>query len=263
MSTGAAPEPLPTSPPTPDTTRRTTLYLRLAVVTVAAALQIPFGAALATDRAQPGTSVADAASNAAGTVLLAYLMIRLGFRAARRTGFGTLMLAGWNDGESRPAVARRALAAAAGIGAAAGLALVVGNGLVAPYLPRAKAMEPAAWKALLASISAGVTEEIVCRLGLMTGLAWLLTVLTRRPTAGPVIAVVANVLAALTFAAMHLPQAKAFYGLTTMMVLVVMVGNGVPGVLFGWLFRRFGLIAAMVAHFSADVVLHVIGPMIE
>ena len=47
-----------------------------------------------------------------------------------------------------------------------------------------------------------------------------------------------------------------------LMVLVVMVGNGVPGVIFGWLFRRFGLITAMVAHFSADVILHVIGPMI-
>ena len=46
------------------------------------------------------------------------------------------------------------------------------------------------------------------------------------------------------------------------MVLVVMIGNGVPGVIFGWLFRRFGLITAIVAHFSADVVLHVIGPMI-
>jgi hypothetical protein len=44
--------------------------------------------------------------------------------------------------------------------------------------------------------------------------------------------------------------------------LVVIIDNGVAGVIFGWLFRRLGLIAAMVAHFSADVVLHVIGPMI-
>ena len=90
----------------------------------------------------------------------------------------------------------------------------------------------------LASVSAGVTEEILFRLGLMTSLAWLLTVLTRRSAAGPVIVLVANVLAALAFAAAHLPQAKAFYGLSTLMVLVVMIGNGVPGVIFGWLFRR-------------------------
>jgi Type II CAAX prenyl endopeptidase Rce1-like len=107
-----------------------------------------------------------------------------------------------------------------------------------------------------------VTEEIVFRLGLMTSLAALLTVLTRRGAAGPVIVLVANVIAALGFAAIHLPQAKAFYGLSTLMVLFVMIGNGVPGVIFGWLFRRFGLIAAMVAHFSADVVLYFIGPMV-
>ena len=77
------------------------------------------------------------------------------------------------------------------------------------------------------------------------------------------IALVANVLAALAFAAVHLLQAgRPLYGLSTLMVVVVMIGNGVPGVIFGWLFRRFGLITAMVAHFSADVVLHVIGPMI-
>ena len=46
------------------------------------------------------------------------------------------------------------------------------------------------------------------------------------------------------------------------MVVAVMIGNGVPGIIFGWLFRRFGLITAMVAHFSADVVLHVVGPII-
>jgi membrane protease YdiL (CAAX protease family) len=261
LNTDKTAERLPASPPAPDTTRRTMLYLLLAA-TVAALLQIPFSAALAPGNAQPGTATADAAANAAGTVLLAYVMIRLGFRAARRTGFGTLMLAGWDDGEFRPTVARRALLVATGIGVAEGIALLVGNGLVSPYLPQGTVKEPAPWMGFLASVSAGVTEEILFRLGLMTSLAWLLTVLTRRSAAGPVIALVANVLAALAFAAIHLPQAKAFYGLSTLMVLVVMIGNGVPGVIFGWLFRRLGLVTAMVAHFSADVVLHVIGPMI-
>ncbi len=261
MNTDTTAEPVPASPPAPDTSRRTTLYLLLAA-TVAALLQIPFSAALSRGNAQPGTAMADAAANAAATVLLAYVMIRLGFRAARRTGFGTLMLAGWDDGLFRSAVARRALLLATGIGVAEGIAVLVGNGLVSPYLPQGNVKEPAPWMGFLASISAGVTEEILFRLGLMTCLAWLLTVITRRGAAGPVIVLVANILAALAFAAAHLPQAKAFYGLSTLMILVVMIGNGVPGLIFGWLFRRFGLITAIVAHFSADVVLHVIGPMI-
>ena len=176
---GTTPEPLPTSPPAPDPTRRITLYLLLAAA-VAAVLQIPFSVALAPGSAQPGTSMADAAANAAGTVVLAYVMIRLGFRAARRTGFGTLMLAGWDDGELRPTVARRALMVAAGIGVAEGIVILVGMGLVSPYLPQGNVKEPAPWMGFLASVSAGVTEEILFRLGLMTSLAWLLTVLTRR-----------------------------------------------------------------------------------
>ena len=34
--------------------------------------------------------------------------------------------------------------------------------------------------------------------------------------------------------------------------------NGIPGVAFGWLYWQRGLEAAMVAHFSADLVLHVL-----
>jgi membrane protease YdiL (CAAX protease family) len=255
------PEPSRSSSPGRDPTRLKLQYLLLAA-TVAAVLQIPFTIALlpAADRA--GSSLANSAANAAGTILLSYVMIRLGLRASSRVGFGALMLSGWDDGASRPALARRTLVLASGIGVIVGVGVLVGMGLVSPYLPAGNVEDPAPWKGLLASMSAGINEEILFRLGLMTSLAWLLTVLARRVTAGPIIAGVANVLAALAFAAMHLPQAKAFYGLSTLMILVVMVGNGVPGVVFGWLFRRFGLVSAMVAHFSADVVLHVVGPMI-
>jgi membrane protease YdiL (CAAX protease family) len=40
-----------------------------------------------------------------------------------------------------------------------------------------------------------------------------------------------------------------------------MLLNSIGGLVFGWLYWRQGLLAAMVAHFSADVVLHVIGAM--
>jgi membrane protease YdiL (CAAX protease family) len=261
MKANTSQESSPASTPAPDTTRPKALYLLLAA-TVPAGLQIPFAAALVPGGARSGTPTSDAAGNAVVTILLAYVMIRLGFRASRRVGFGTLKLTGWDDGNFRPAAARRTLLLATGIGVAVGLAVLIGLGLMSRYLPLGNAKEPAPWMGLLASLSAGVTEEILFRLGLMTSLAWLLTVLMRCPVAGPLIALVANVLAALVFAAAHLPQAKEFYGLSTLMVLVVMIGNGVPGVIFGWLFLRFGLIAAMVAHFSADVVLHVIGPII-
>ena len=39
------------------------------------------------------------------------------------------------------------------------------------------------------------------------------------------------------------------------------MGNGSIGVIFGWLYWKKGLESAMIAHFSSDVVLHVITPL--
>jgi membrane protease YdiL (CAAX protease family) len=38
--------------------------------------------------------------------------------------------------------------------------------------------------------------------------------------------------------------------------------NGIGGIVFGWLYWKRGLLAAMLAHFSADVVLHVVVPLL-
>jgi membrane protease YdiL (CAAX protease family) len=69
------------------------------------------------------------------------------------------------------------------------------------------------------------------------------------------------VLAALLLGAAHLPMAAALAPLTTVVIVRTMLLNSIGGLVFGWLYWRQGLLAAMVAHFSADVVLHVIGAM--
>jgi hypothetical protein len=38
--------------------------------------------------------------------------------------------------------------------------------------------------------------------------------------------------------------------------------NGLGGLAFGWLYWKRGLESAMMAHFSADIVLHVITPLV-
>ena len=37
--------------------------------------------------------------------------------------------------------------------------------------------------------------------------------------------------------------------------------NAIAGIAFGWLFWKHGLEMAMLAHFSADIVLHVVAPL--
>jgi hypothetical protein len=61
-------------------------------------------------------------------------------------------------------------------------------------------------------------------------------------------------LAALIFAAAHLPAlALAHTPLDAAILARTLILNGVAGLLFGWLFARYDLLAAMLAHASAHL----------
>lgn len=71
------------------------------------------------------------------------------------------------------------------------------------------------------------------------------------------------VLAPLLFGAAHLPQAAALGGvLPASLVAFVLLGNGIGGTVFGWLYWKRGLVAAVTAHVAADIVMYVIAPAV-
>lgn len=110
---------------------------------------------------------------------------------------------------------------------------------------------------LIATVTYGaVIEEIMLRLFCMSLLAFLLWKLFARkqetPSSGILMA--ANVMTALLFAAGHLPATAAMMGLTPMIVLRCFLLNGIFGLAFGWLYRRYGLRYAMLAHGGCHVV---------
>jgi membrane protease YdiL (CAAX protease family) len=120
--------------------------------------------------------------------------------------------------------------------------------------------QPSAWKGLLASLYGGINEEILLRLGLMSILVWLGGLIARTPDRHPAPAVfwIANVLAAVLFGLGHLPATAVLVPLTPLVIARAIVLNGLAGIGFGWLYWKRGLEAAMLAHFSADIVLHVL-----
>ncbi len=68
-----------------------------------------------------------------------------------------------------------------------------------------------------------------------------------------------NVVSALLFGAAHLPAVAAKVGEFASRVAVLIVGaNTVFGILFGYLFWRFGLEAAEITHASAHVASYVV-----
>jgi hypothetical protein len=120
--------------------------------------------------------------------------------------------------------------------------------------------QPAAWKGFLASFYGGITEELLLRLFVMSLFAWLGSFINKTSDGKPthIIFWIANILAAILFGIGHLPAVSVLLPLTTLVVIRTVVLNAVGGIIFGWLYQSRGLESAMIAHFSADIVLHVL-----
>lgn len=197
-------------------------------------------------------------------LLLFAAVTGLGLWLGMKVGLGAPLLRGWLSGNPEaPRRFRGSLPLATCAGAAVGAVILLLERVVfAPLLPEAlRTISPPAWQGFLASFYGGINEELLTRLGMMTLLVWVGARLTRKEQPGPGVVWTANVLAALLFGAGHLPAVAALAPLTTVVVARTLLLNGIAGVLFGWLYWRRGLLAAMVAHFSADIVLHVVGMM--
>jgi membrane protease YdiL (CAAX protease family) len=124
-------------------------------------------------------------------------------------------------------------------------------------------VEPPPWQGLLAALYGGIAEELMLRLGVMTFLVWLGARLTRTVVPGPTVLWTAILLTAVLFGVGHLPVTAALWPLTPLVIACALLLNGLGGIAFGWLYWKQGLIAAMLAHFSADIVLHTVAPLLN
>jgi len=120
--------------------------------------------------------------------------------------------------------------------------------------------QPAAWKGLLASFYGGINEEILLRLIVMSFLAWVGKFISKTTDDKPTNTVfwIANILAAVLFGLGHLPATAMLVPLAPLIIVRAIVLNGFVGIVCGWLYQTHGLESAMLAHFSADIVLHVL-----
>ena len=116
------------------------------------------------------------------------------------------------------------------------------------------AVKPSVPYILASVIYGGVIEEVMLRLFAMSLVAFLLQKLFRKETATTGVLIAANVIAALLFAAGHLPTTAALMGITPMILIRCFLLNGGFGLLFGWLYRKFGLRYAMLAHAGCHIV---------
>jgi len=197
----------------------------------------------------------------AGLVVVVYGLLGLaGYWLSQRAALPGIYRpgAGW----------RRWLARPLAIGVGAGLALVVAD-LAGQRLAGVPGFpHPAFPASILASLTAGIGEEILTRLLVLSlwsvVFTWVLGKLCLRREARRLGLWAANIIAALTFAASHFPSLMLLAGVSSPMALPpivlakVVLLNGFVGLLAGEAFIRDGLVAASGVHFWADIVWHVI-----
>ncbi len=148
------------------------------------------------------------------------------------------------------------------ISAACGALLSLDAWTFAAWIPQLKESYAAAgsfdavtWFASI--LYGGVIEEVMTRLFLMSLLSligWKL--FFRKEAAVPAsVLIAANVLAALAFAAGHLPATAPTFGeLTPLIILRCFLMNGAAGLVFGRFYRKYGIQYAMLAHALLHIV---------
>ena len=110
---------------------------------------------------------------------------------------------------------------------------------------------------MLASVTyGGVIEEVMLRLFFLSLIAFVLHKLFEKgkQETSEAVLITANIVAALLFAAGHLPATITTIGSSPMILLRCFLLNGSFGLIFGWLYRKYGLQYAMLAHGGCHVV---------
>jgi len=149
------------------------------------------------------------------------------------------------------------------LGIIAGAILLVADMFFVPYWPQAlrnTALETTLLENFLASLYGGINEELLVRLFGFSLLAWLLLFVWHQTLA---VFWVSNIVLTILFGLGHLPALKNLVGhISRALFARSLLLNAPIGLLCGWLFWTYGIEAAIIAHFSADMVYHVFGTVV-
>ncbi len=202
------------------------------------------------------------------SIVLFAVVIFMGLYFARKVGLGLPILEGWLEGREVKNYLKSILGISIGLGILAGI-LIIGIDYLFSFANLTNSIvmaqiTPPAWQGFLASFYGGINEEILLRLFLMTLIAWIIFKIKKTEEGKPtsIGMWLAIILASVIFGIGHLPTAMTIATLTPLLTIKVIILNAVGGIIFGWLYWKKGLESAMISHFSADIVLHVILPLV-
>ena len=202
------------------------------------------------------------------TAALSAIAIGVGLWVAHSIGLGAPYIEAAIAGTASIQAVATMLSLAVGLGFLGGLILLLADILFLPHLPEpilATARKTTLWENFLASFYGGINEEILMRLFGLSVFVWLLSRIWHTSAGLPTGTVfwTVNVIMAIVFGLGHLPALKGLLGkITPLMFARTLLLNTPIALICGWLFWTYGIEAAIVAHFAADIIYHVGGTIV-
>ncbi|MFD0868136.1 type II CAAX prenyl endopeptidase Rce1 family protein [Paenibacillus residui] len=149
---------------------------------------------------------------------------------------------------------RKSIAAAVVIGLVSASLIVIPEKLVFAEVLGLEDKFEFSWLYFLGSVLyGGIIEEILLRFGLMTLIIWIASKMTKSTNSNGIY-IAGIIIAALLFAAGHLPATAQMLGLSQVSVIRTLFLNFLPGIGFGYLYWKHGLAYAMLGHISTHVI---------
>ena len=193
----------------------------------------------------------------AGIMLILYGGLGfLGLKLSSKLGFPDV----WDSRVSN----RQRFLIPAFIGAGIGIFFIVADVIFSQFHTLGPLPHPQFPASIIASLTAGIGEELIFRLFFISFWVWLISyAILKRKWQNQIFWTVA-ILSALAFSAGHIPGLMILFDLTTVneippaLMIEIILLNGVVSLFAAYYFRKYGFLAPVGIHFWTDVIWHVI-----
>lgn len=232
-------------------------YILLAIIgTFASVLVLPYSLHLSRGLIDSGVATRQAliSSSIIQGVVISWGLLLAGIVMGKKVGLGRLY--------TNPQAIRRTLTISILWGVAVSAFMIVSDLLIVSTgsIVAAEGVTSPGWlKGLGAIFYGGFVEEFMTRAFLVSGVVFIISLIRKESGRQPGWSyLLAIVFASIVFAAGHLGAAAASHSLTGVLVLRTALLNIIPGLVFGMLYWKRGLAAAIGAHLTVDVCVHVL-----
>lgn len=198
------------------------------------------------------------------SAILFSIAIFIGLKLSKKIGFHLPLLEAFVEGKNYKKILKEILPASIFLGIIVAVLIFTADylfTLLGAGISTHENLAPV-WQKILAAFYGGITEEVLMRLFLMTSFIFMGMKIMKQSKPGNGVIVISIVLAAIIFGLGHLPITASLTAITPIVVIRAIILNGIGGIVFGYLYWKKGLESAIIAHFTTDIVLLTVLPLL-